>query len=377
MGTYRIGFVLEQALGHETVAQNLRALVPANLEVTPTWFPVAFDAPPRWPAVTLLSTNWSIRSSYIAWTALRRAGAPDAFDALYFHTQTTALFSTRYLRRTASILSLDATPRNFDALGVAYRHARDRELIGRAKDLWTRRVYQAASHVVTFTDWARESVIRDYHVPSWLVTTIPPGTNLDFWTTHEKSSETRRRVRLLFVGGDFQRKGGDLLLDVFSHDFADTCELDIVTYASISSLPPGVRVHCGLAPNSLPLQHLFASADIFVLPTRADCFSHVLVEAMAARLPVITTAVGALGELVQPGENGFLIEPDDGRALATALARQVADPDLRRRLGDSGRRLAEQYFDAKANTRRLLDIIEEAVDRRRPFCRSWTADVRI
>ena len=109
---------------------------------------------------------------------------------------------------------------------------------------------------------------------------------------------------------------------------------------------PGVTVHRGLTNGSVELRALFQSADAFVLPTLADCFSIAAIEAMAAGLPVITTDVGGIGDIVIDGETGFLIPPGDGRALRIALAALVADRDLRSRLGAAGRRRAVATFDA-------------------------------
>src|SRR5206468_3682262 len=96
-----------------------------------------------------------------------------------------------------------------------------------------------------------------------------------------------RPARVLFVGGDFKRKGGPALLEVMRGPLAGWCELHVVTQAEVAP-QPGVVVHRGLQANSPELLRLFATADIFVLPTMADCLAVVLMEATAAGLPVIT-----------------------------------------------------------------------------------------
>jgi glycosyltransferase involved in cell wall biosynthesis len=82
---------------------------------------------------------------------------------------------------------------------------------------------------------------------------------------------------------------------------------------------------------------------------------------MAAGLPVITTQVGGSGDIVDDGATGFLVPPDDRRALGTALDLLVSNPALRRQMGSRGRARAEQRFDAVANARALLQCVSEAV----------------
>ena len=88
-----------------------------------------------------------------------------------------------------------------------------------------------------------------------------------------------------------------------------------------------------------------AEADIFVLSSTSEGLPLSVIEAMAAGLPVVATAVGGVPELVVDGETGLLVPPRDAEALAQALDRLVRDRELRGRLGDAGRRRAEELFD--------------------------------
>lgn len=89
---------------------------------------------------------------------------------------------------------------------------------------------------------------------------------------------------------------------------------------------------------------LLLGCDVFVLPSRAEPFGIVLAEAMMAGRPVVATRVGGIPEVVDDGETGFLVEPDDPAELADALGRLAANPRLRRELGEAGRRRAETHF---------------------------------
>ena len=107
------------------------------------------------------------------------------------------------------------------------------------------------------------------------------------------------------------------------------------------------------------MRNLYHSCDALVLPTHADCFSLAAIEAMAAGLPVITTHVGGIPDIIDDGTTGYLIAPNDGAALYGAIARLVQDPPLRLQLGAAGRKAAASRFDSKNNTQRLVELLRE------------------
>lgn len=89
---------------------------------------------------------------------------------------------------------------------------------------------------------------------------------------------------------------------------------------------------------------LLESSDIFVLPSRSEAFPNGVLEAMAAGLPVVTTCVGGLRELVDHGRTGLLVQPDDPRALADAIASLVENPDRAMEIGRAARRHVEARY---------------------------------
>jgi glycosyltransferase involved in cell wall biosynthesis len=124
-----------------------------------------------------------------------------------------------------------------------------------------------------------------------------------------------------------------------------------------------VWVHRGLSHDRDFLHRLFLEADLFVLPTLADCTPLAITEAMACGLPVVSTRLAAIPEQVVHGETGLLVPPGDPGALARAVGALLDDPARRRDLGSGGRARAERFYDGRRNARILLDLLKGCADR--------------
>jgi glycosyltransferase involved in cell wall biosynthesis len=359
---------MEQALGHATHYKNFREATERQSDISPVWLPIEFEASGPARFVPLFRSNWSVRASWRARRALNAARASGGLEAVLFHTQTTSLFSVSLMRQIPSVISLDATPINYDSLAQHYGHrpAGD-SFVDRQKYELVRRAFHAADGLVTWSQWARRSLIDDYGVDGSRVRVHPPGVPGTYFdigrARQEQSPDDGRPIQLLFVGGDFERKGGNYLLDVMRGPPGERCVLHVVTRSDIRGAP-NVVVHRDVAANSPAMRRLYADADVFVFPTLADCLGVVLEEAAAAGLPVITTDVGGVGESVEPGESGLLVPPGDGRALELAVTTLVEDRGRRLRMGRAAHGLAVRGFDAHANNRAVLDFLLEAVQSR-------------
>jgi glycosyltransferase involved in cell wall biosynthesis len=102
-----------------------------------------------------------------------------------------------------------------------------------------------------------------------------------------------------------------------------------------------------------------ATFDIYCLPSRFEGFPLAIAEAMLAGLPVVASDVGSVSEAVVEGETGLLVSPDDPAALAAALQKLLADPELRRKMGERGRELARKRFTASQMARAFEALYEE------------------
>lgn len=111
---------------------------------------------------------------------------------------------------------------------------------------------------------------------------------------------------------------------------------------------------------------IIAASDIFVLPSLAEPFGLVLLEAMALGKPVIATAAGGPLEIVNSGESGLLVPPRDPAALADALRALLRSPQMRESMGVQGRERYEQHFTTRTMARVTLRVYEQAAGALRP-----------
>jgi len=352
----RAVFVMEQHVGHRTLYENLRAAVDADSRLAVDWVEVTYTGSltkvfGRIPFLGQVAARWTgVRQ-------VRRGLAKSDATVAFFATQVPATLAGRFRRRRPYVLCTDITPRQYDDMGEHYGHRPDRFAPLRAtKAAINRRVFVGAEHIVPWSSWVTDSLIADYGVPIENITVVPPGIDLQSW--NPRSDAHGSPVRVLFVGGHFERKGGDSLLAAFHALPAGAACLDIVTKSAGPTPVEGqVAVHRDLDPNSDELRRLFSACDVFVMPTRADAFGIVAIEAAASGLPVIMSRVGGSGDIVVPGETGFLVDIDDAAALTTALHDLVSDPDLRAGMALAARRRAETHFDAMVNASRIVDIV--------------------
>jgi glycosyltransferase involved in cell wall biosynthesis len=358
----RVGFALEQALGHVAYSMSLKRALATRSDFDAVWMDIPYT-PGLFGRIPVVGKNWTLRGSARAWRAIRRADRIKPLDALFIHTQTIGLLSGGLMSRIPTMLSLDATPRNYDELAAWYGDKVHSAPVERAKLLAHRSVMRKARSFTTWSEWAKASLVSDYGADPGAVTVLHPGTTLsNFPDPKTRGPRRPGPARLLFVGGDFPRKGGDLLLDVFRRHLSRSCELHLVTGAEIEP-GGGVHVYRGVKPHSPELLRLYADADVFVLPTRGDCLAVVLGEAMASSLPIVTTRVGAHAEAVVEGESGFVIDVDDAEALRDRIDRLAADPELARKMGQRSRELWEQRFDMDKNANRIADLLLEMCSR--------------
>ncbi len=362
-------FVMEQTLGHVTHHQNLARWADQDASIRAVWLPVSESEVDGWDRVPGIRSNWSLRGSLRAWTCLNAAAKTQRLDAIFFHTQTVSLFALNWMARVPTVISLDATPKNFDSFGPEYGHrAGNDSWLDRRKFRWNQRTFESCAALTCMSDWAKRSLVEDYGIPPAKVTVIQPGVDLELWNFagERQGRQDGRPLRLLFVGADFVRKGGPELVEAFRNGLQGTCQLDIVTKDAQAAQTlqgiEGLHVHLGLSPNSDPLRRLYANADLFVFPTHGECLGIAAIEAMAAGLPVIATSVGGVPEVVEDGLNGLMIPLNDPSSIGSAVRALLADPTRLENMACASRELAERRFDGSRNYTAILSLLKRVTE---------------
>jgi glycosyltransferase involved in cell wall biosynthesis len=257
--------------------------------------------------------------------------------------------------RRPLVLDLDATWDQLNQMAPAYKGRAPLTGPRAALARWRERALFA--NVALFTPWSRWAAdgLLAAGVPEHKIKVIPPGVNIPPSAPALKSHDGGP-LRLLFVGGNFERKGGDMLLDVMSSPLGEQLELDIVTRDPFA---PGLTVRVLRLEQVDPkLEELYATADVFVMPSRGECFGLATIEAMARSLPALVSDVGASAEIVDNGEAGWLVRPCVD-AVADVLRCLVANRAELPAMGACAWSAVRQRFDASRNQRVLLDLILE------------------
>jgi glycosyltransferase involved in cell wall biosynthesis len=235
---------------------------------------------------------------------------------------------------------------------------------------WQREIFESCDRVFVLSEWAAASVRDDYGIPAERVVVLGAGANVD---RRIPRNPDRERPYVLFVGMDWEQKGGPLLLDAFRivRERIPTARL-IVVGCSPPVDDDGVEV-VGRLSRSDPseearLFQLYAGAACFsILPT-FDAFPNVLLEAGYFGVPIVSTDEGSRSEVVIDGVTGYLAKGRDASQVADLIARVLEDPTAASGLGAAAQRRVDERFVWPVVARRLIDdaglsprITEEAV----------------
>lgn len=205
-----------------------------------------------------------------------------------------------------------------------------------------KRVLNAQKSVLGLTDAVLEQIAKDYDVPHSELQKVRLPLCYDLGLFSPSLDRKDDEVRILFVGGDFQRKGGDVLLEWFKSQCEPGVKLTLLTSYPVEDYPQ-VTLEKDVQYGQVKHAELFARHDIFVLPTTCDAYPSVLGEAACAGLAVLTTkyALGA-PEVIQDAENGYIC--DSQAELLDKLTLLVRDKPLVASMKQKSRVLMEKEF---------------------------------
>ena len=192
------------------------------------------------------------------------------------------------------------------------------------------------------TRWAADSARDDLGLPQERILVAPFGPNISDPPARDDVLRPREAgpTRLLFCAVEWERKGGPVVLDMMERLRGAGRDVELTI---VGVVPPGDGVPAGVTvvpyldkrdpDEARRFREIFAQADLFVMPTQAECFGMVFCEAAAYATPSLATRTGGVPEVVRDGETGILLPPGaDGAAYAAEVAALIDDPDRLQKL---------------------------------------------
>lgn len=296
---------------------------------------------------------------------IARALAAHSIDAAYSATDAAnlALLASRWLgaRKARRIVSVHTTPSAWLAEAKAPRLRR-----------WLmRRLYPAAAAVATPTEAIADELKTILARPR-LATIVLPNPVVGA-ASRARPEPPPSAGRIVAAGRLVEAKGFDLLIDAAAELARRGIGFELAIFGE-GPLRPALESRAagrGLAgPVTLPghvaePEEMFRAAALCVVPSRREGFGNVVVEAMAAGVPVLAAACPGPAALIEHGRNGFLVAPGSSAALADAIAGLLADPERRLAVVEPGRATAADFGIAEA-TRRLEQAVLRALGNHPP-----------
>lgn len=367
-GRTRVLFLHSTALGHSTYGALLerRAGESTDLDAVHVHF-----TPPRSMRAGAKGfsrfTGYDFSSSrrMLLWRLYLTQRLPsrfslDRFDVIHAATQPLGFAVSPVARRAGVplVVNVDCTSPSYSRLAGTV--GPDERLVARLE----RRLFDSAELVVAWSEWAARSLVEECGVPAARVEVVPPTLPFRAVERARRGRENARLVRIGFVGNQWERKGGPRLLRWHQEHWRERAELHV---ASSGVRPDKAAVNVvwhGSLPHDEVTSMLLPMMDVFVLPTQNDVFGLAVLEAAGAALPVVSSRIAAIPELVRHGETGLLCERGDDACFVSSIERLLDDPALRQTMGLGARRYVEERFNPDRCYPRLFELLAEVADGR-------------
>jgi len=244
---------------------------------------------------------------------------------------------------------------------------------------WTRwggnhlqkRAIRTADALVFSSRWAADSAVNLYGADPSKIHVIPFGANIDEVPSLESLRDGSKdgKCRLLFVGKDWNRKGGDIAYETFLALRKRGVDAELTVIGCVPG-PGYAHDHLHVVPylnktdpaERSTLYKYYLDADFFLFPTRAECSGIVYCEAASFGLPAVTTDTGGVTTCVHNGESGVVLPLEArGDAYADAILRLWNAPEEYRAMRRKSRQLYEETLNWKSWAEAIRPIMEKLV----------------
>ncbi len=234
-----------------------------------------------------------------------------------------------------------------------------------------KKAFQHSAHCMLASEWNKNSAIHDYGINAEKISVVPCGANMDrIPSAEELRSNGTGKCNLLFLGVEWERKGGDIALETFRllkqkgvdphlyiigcvppHDLTNEKNVIVIPFLDKNKKEDFQQLHT-----------IFLGTDLLLLPTRAECAGVVFSEASAYGIPSITTDTGGVGTYIKNGVNGFALPLQLGAAAyAEKISQLFADKQSFQNLKLSSRKYYEENLNWDRWGKRFTEIAERLV----------------
>ncbi|WP_130472591.1 glycosyltransferase family 4 protein [Candidatus Magnetaquicoccus inordinatus] len=233
---------------------------------------------------------------------------------------------------------------------------------------------RGCQHIVTTGEALRQQLIGDNGFPGARITSIPTGIDLQRFqpgcatTARQQLGLTHKPFVLGIVATMRSWKGHAFLLEALAKLQRPDLHLVMVgdgpmfsdLQQQVAQLNLGAQVT--MPGNQEDVVPWLQACDLFVLPSYAnEGVPQALMQAMACGIPVLSTPVGSISEIIQPQQTGLLVPPKDANALSAAILTLVEDQPLRQRLSSNGLHYAQNHFALTIMLERMEQVIRQTM----------------
>jgi len=255
-------------------------------------------------------------------------------------------------------LSFDVLKRHYNPnTGIPGIRGIDLDTIRRRRERQLE-IYGSAAGIFAMSEWFADTLVEWSGIPRDKVTVVYAGLNSIVPSTEdsvrlEEAGQREEAARLLFVGRDFFRKGGEIVVEALAHlrrEYSPDIRLTVAgpeAWPLPGEIPEGV-LFLG-SRSATEVARLYRSHDLFVMPSHFEAFGIVFREALASGVPVIGRSAFAMPEIIEPGKNGALVKSDDPAELASAVVEVLENSSIREFTARTARDVRERFsWDAVA-----------------------------
>jgi glycosyltransferase involved in cell wall biosynthesis len=219
-------------------------------------------------------------------------------------------------------------------------------------------IYQNATLNFTMSSNVSQSMIEDYSCSSDKIKCVYCGANLQVKQDETFNDQRFSNQNILFVGVEWERKGGPILIEAFKKVLQTYPDATL----TIVGCEPKLNIsNCNIV-GRVPIKDVkqyYQQASIFCLPTTSEPFGIVFLEAMAHKLPIIGTNIGAIPEFIIEGKNGYRVEPNHPQQLSQKIVELIGSPEKCKIFGEYGHELFWNQYTWEKTGLKMCHNIEQ------------------